>query len=302
MNRSLTVREAGPEEAAACCEFIRNHPEGSVFHTWEWLQAVMEGMAWATEPCYLVAYQGSEIVGLLPAIVDRLFRQPVLRTLPWGRWLRNALLSTSWAASAALLDAFHEHCLTCGAMSAELLVPAGEERGYFLARVGKPARIIPRFTQIVELPDSYEVQWSTTYDNKTRNILRKARDGVTLRRVEDESRLPAYYRLYKDSMSYTENANHLYPESLLVSLWRHFAPEHLEVAEAYHDDELIGGAVFFYWGDAVHYWSAAGMRPYRSFNATSHLVDSTIQRAITQGYRRLKMGSSITYGRGVFPL
>ncbi len=300
MRHGIRVREATEQEATACHQFIQDHPGGSLFHTWEWLRATVEGLPHRTKPCYLVAYQGTEIAGILPAIVEELYNQAILRTLPWGRWVRSALLSTSWSASEGLLNAFLERCSHHDVVAAEVLLPSGEELAYLASKANKPTRRVMRFTQVVGLPSRYEQQWVEVYNKKTRNILRKARRQVSLRRASNESQLPAYYQLYKHTMSFTENANHLYPESLLGSLWRHFAPDHLEMITAYHEDVLIGGAIFLYWRSDVYYWSAAGLRQYRPLNATSLFIDDAIQRAIAQGYRRLNMGSSITYGGGLY--
>ena len=109
---TLTVVEAGDQDAADWQRYVQAHPQATFFHRWEWRALMAE--VWRHRPVFLIARRGPDICGVLPLahMKTRLFGSQLI-SLPFCVY--GGPLTDDAQALQALDDHAAAEAQRCGA-------------------------------------------------------------------------------------------------------------------------------------------------------------------------------------------
>jgi CelD/BcsL family acetyltransferase involved in cellulose biosynthesis len=157
----------------------------------------------------------------------------------------------------------------------------------------------PRFEQVAAaawhgtpLTGSVEEIRQRLSQHARRNIAISEREGV---RVEAHTGREAVHRFHGLHVGLRKRKYRLLaqPVELFEHIWQAFAPDDAIVTMLAHSgDDLIAGAVFLTWGDAVYYKFGASRHEYLALRPNDAIFWAGIQWGVQRGARLLDWGLS----------
>lgn len=273
--------------------FIKNHPNASVFHRWEW-----GGLAdlYGHERFYLLAKEGDEVVGVLPLVFIKSFlfgRQ--LISLPFCEY--GGPLAGRAETAAALVRRGLEIAKDHRAESVELrgvssqLCPVVEDWGF------KPLE--KNVTFKLDLALGKEAVWKGCEGGRVRTAVRKAeKKGARLVEAADVEDVEDYYRL----RLITEKRHGSPPHSFdfFKKIWEGFFDQGLmKLNFAEYQGQRVAAIIFFPFQDKILYWSSVAADAARKLEAQTFLVWKAIEWGCENGYKTFDMGRT-RRGTGVY--
>lgn len=278
-------------QADAWDSFVHAHPDGTIFHTQGWRNAVSD--TFGHKPVYLSVQRGAhahdagKITGVLPLFeVRSLFLGRMLVSVPYG--VGGGLLTESYDTSAALFDAACEvardrRCRGIDMRSeAAMLEDVPVTRGY----VG--------FKKT--LPDSVD-DVLLSLPRKARAAARQARRKYELTISYGARHLPDVYRLYAHSMRRLGSPN--YPFRFFEALTQSFKNA-TWVALVRWQGTPVAGLVTFLFRDSVMPYFVGLSDKARECHAANFIYLCTMERAVARGFSCFDFGRSRTDNTGSY--
>lgn len=142
----------------------------------------------------------------------------------------------------------------------------------------------------VDLRPNYE-QIAANYTSECRNRIRKASRSLTvsIRRAGDAQR---FRELYEQSMDRLNADLYYYFSDPFYHFLTSANMEHLvRYVEVFHESRLIVSAIFFCFGDYIHYFLLGSDNRYWELAPNNLLFDSIIHWGKLNGYRFLHLGA-----------
>lgn len=272
----LTVRPAGPADAATWDAFLDGHPGVPPLgrHAWK---GVLE-RSYGVPTRFWVAERGGETAGVLPAYVSRSLRGR--RTL---HGLRYGLVADGPDAVTALLREARRTSQAEGLDAGTVALGAGEAGPDF-----------PRFsrkTMVMPVPADEAAAWAAL-GNKTRNLLRKAtRDGIQV--VAGREHLPAFYAVYAEAMA--RKGVGIHHRGFFDDVLETFGNEATLLA-ARRGGRVVGGLVLLTSEESAIYPYQATSPEGRAHAATQALVWAALRACAARGIPELDLGESTEGG------
>lgn len=273
-------------------DFVENASHPSLYHMWEWGEALLS--TYGYKRYYFSALQEETVTGILPLIhvKSRLFGNRLI-SLPfceYGGPLAAPELSApeKMQVTAALLDAANKLAKTLHLSYIEMRNPAIEDAEEFVESQGYA--VLPRYVTFrVDLTKNPDELWANL-DKSTRKSVRKAmKNQVTVREVEGEAQLRAFYTLYLRDMKRHGSPPHKYLFfKKLSELFQ--ASGKMRILLAEYEGRFIGGRIVFCNGKTIFCWSSVSDAKYRNLNPSNLLLWETIEWGLKNGYHSLEMG------------
>lgn len=258
--------------------FVRAHPDGTFFHQGAWLGIIRD--VYRGEPHYLTAYDGDDIVGILP-LMDR-----------WAIGRGHAIVSVPFADVGGI-------CSDDGGVT-DALVSAASDLGKSLGvrcvelrQVHPIPKDLPcdqtRVTMVRPLPDNSGVLWDEL-KAKVRNRVRKAERSELVCTVGGDELIPEFYRIY------ARNTRDLGSPMHSIRFFREIhcrMGDSLRVLRVKRGQEAIGGGIAVWHNSTMSVPWAGSLRAHRSLCANNLLYWQAFQLAIDCGCRWFDFGRSV---------
>jgi FemAB-related protein (PEP-CTERM system-associated) len=295
VNRSLTVPSSVParpkvdvslfaeESANQWNSFVRTHPDGTLFHTIAWRDAVVA--SFKHRYVYLTARRKREIVGGCPLfLIDS----------PWtGRRLVSVPYGVGGGIIADDMEIVDELFKTAGQFAVENQCTSIELRSVRPMVRGMPAK--ERYVSFErELPRGVDdiAGW---LPRKARAAARNARDKYNLTVSFGDEYLREVWRLYCANMRRLGSIN--YPYQFFLALMDRTPGAHW-VSLIRWKGRPVSGLVTFLFRDRVMPYFYGATRDARRCSAANFTYFSLMERAVAEGYRVFDFGRSRTDNAG----
>lgn len=242
----------GPEDRDRWNAFVREHPDGHFFQSWEWGELQV---ALGAAPMRIAAVEGGRLVGAMQLLLFDTGTR-VFSFVP-----RGPVADADEGLAVRFLDAAVELSLAAGANLVRF-EPQWEfrqdraerftERGFAVAR----QHIMPLRTLLVDLTPPLEALWASFRSN-TRNRVRLAeKRGVTVR-VAGPDEVPIFARLFEETNQ--RHARRLGRVDQVFLAAKHFGErDAMRLFLARGDGEDLAGIVVFPFGKTATYlWGAS---------------------------------------------
>ena len=272
--------DAGAERWDA---FVFAHPCGTFFHRIGWQRIFRE--VFRLDPRYLVAERGSEIVGVLPLVLQRsLLFGTALLSLPFC--VEGGPLTLDGEADAALTSAALDLQRNCGA-------PYLEFRSRKATREGWIARkeLYASFCRALSADDAENLK---AIPRKQRAVVRKTLESGLSSEVNGD--IAEVFHVYAESVR--NLGTPVFPKRYFSALLGAFGKD-CDTVTIKDDGMPVSAVLNFYHGDTVLPYYGGGTSLARRNGANDFLYWEVMRHAAARGYRKFDFGRSKS-GTGAF--
>ena len=268
------VSPARPEDALDWNRFVREHPDGTFCHLWQWGDLLTE--VFGHRPRHqLVRGDDGNVLGVLPLIEMRAFDGRHLISLPY---INYGGPIGSAEARAALTRRALEMAQTGRARSLELRSRSDAATGLAPSRT--------KVTVVLPLPDTVEALWERTFRSKLRSQVRRAqKEQMQVRFGAGE--VGSFYRVFSRNMR--DLGTPVLPRSFFTGLTRHFADEVVFGAVYAGDEAVAAGCGFVARGEFEMTW-ASSLREFNAKSPNMLLYSAFMEEMIQRGVSRFNFG------------
>lgn len=294
----LRTVEINPWEDSRWEEFVVGHPDGTIYHHPTWLKSLER------EYRQRALYLGCEdaegrLLGILPLLYtrgiplsgNRPLTGPRLASLP--RTPIAGPLSIDSVATAELLREAVRRANATPQLRLQIKAHGNETSDNLDGVIRKPWRL----SYVVRLAgaagQAYTISHSQNRASIKRGINKSISKGVRTRLANSEADLRVWYEFYLETMR--RNLVPARPYRLFLALWELMRPKGLmRLVLAEHKSEtgsrLIGGHIFFNFGNTVTYAFGASRASDLSLRPNDMILWQAIQEASQEGYKFVDLG------------
>lgn len=274
-----------PQASAAWDAYVREHQDGTLFHTIAWRDAVKH--AFDHEDFYLVAERGGRIVGVCPLF------------LVASRFVGRMLVSVPYGVGGGILADDHDAVIQLFAAARR----NADERGCRAIDLRSERAVVPDLPVIDryvgfrrELPPTPEevLGW---LPRKARAAARNARHKFELRVSYGDEHLRGVWRLYTISMRRLASLN--YPLSFFQRLIE-LTPNRHWVSRVDFDGRPVAGLVTFLFKDRVMPYFLGTTPEAPKCHASNFVYLCAMERGVEDGYRVFDFGRTRRDNQGSF--
>lgn len=275
-----TIRPYRPSDRQAWDDFVQSHPEGTIFHTRSWQDAV--GSTFGHKEQSLVAVDSGsgqeKLTGILP-----LFR---IKSLLFGKFL----VSVPFAELGGPL-AGHEQCSLDLITRAERIV---REHGldYLELRNRRPLPDLPG----KDLYFGFEREILPELEDNLLAIPRKSRRMVrqgiknNLQMETGDHLLPRFYSIL--ARNFHGLGTPVFSYSWFASLLKAFEDQALVLLVRQENGEYIAGVLSFFFRDRVLPYYAGSLIQYRGLAPNDFMYWKLLEYSLERGYKVFDFGRS----------
>lgn len=247
------------------------------------------------DDCYLLALDGDEVVGALPAFLQRdRGHGAVLNSLPFFGSIGGVLAHPSRPDVAdALLSAFDQMADAARCISRTIITSPLD------ADVERYGRRQPTFRdrrtcQMTELPgdgdDLPDRLLAAFEDPRPRNIRKAAKSGVTVSERWDEDALRFVARVHAENIGALGGLSK--PLDVFLAVPACFDRTQYSVFVAARDGRDVAALLTFFYNGTVEYFTPAVLHDERPYQPLSLIVFEAMQHAVRRGFRRWNWGGT----------
>ena len=277
----LQIRPFSLDDAEAWNDFVRTHPQGTLFHLIQWKKAVEQTFGHRSQ--YLIAEQNSrdgtrDIAGILPLfeIKSRLFGHSLI-SVPFAE--RGGLLADTPQAARALLD-------QASAFATE------QKAEYVELRNTEPLDKLPT----KDLYVSFQKEIFPDPEENLKAIPRKQRRMVRqglkngLEAVFGRDCLPDFYRML--AVNFHRLGTPIFPYRLFRHFVDHFQDQSSVMIVQDPAGTTIAGVLSFYYQDTVLPYYAGSLSEYRNLAPNDFMYWTLMEHAREKGCTCFDFGRS----------
>lgn len=262
------------------------------------------------ESRYLCAFRGGELVGALPAFVQRNPRLGnVLNSLPFfgsnGGVVVSPQVTDSLEVKRGLMDAFHQVAREESVVTSTIISNPLNSEPEFYDRFCEATLHDERIGQITPLPDlepegTLADRLLNLFHRKTRNHIRKAeKSGLVVDRTDTADAFGALERLHRQGMEAI--GGRVKSPRVFELLQSEFTcPEDYTVYVALHEGQIAAALFVFFFHRTADYFVPATDADFRPLQPMSLLVFEAMQDAIRRGCRYWNWGGTWLSQKGVY--
>lgn len=293
MSQGIDVRCLQPSDEGAYRRFVDSQPASLIYASLgfrDFLRRVTNG-----EDRYLVAFDRSDIVGVLPA-----FLQPdrghgaVLNSLPFFGSIGGVLAARGRDdVAAALLGGFDRVADEADCISRTLITSPLDsdvrwyERRHCTFREARNCQI----TALPEQGDALDERLLATFDDpRPRNVRRAAKSGVTVAERWDEEALRFLASVHAENISSLGGI--VKPLEVFLAVAECFDKSQYSVFVASRDGREVAALLTFFFNGTVEYFTPATVHDERSNQPLSLVIFEAMKRAAERGFRRWNWGGT----------
>jgi hypothetical protein len=284
-----------PERERAYADFIASDPEAMIYGTLEYRNFLRSAVGGT--PVYFLALRQDRIVGTLPLFVAShdTFGQ-VINSLPWfGSHGGCQVASGDADARVKLLTACADVARGCAsAFTTLILSPAETPFEQVYAGTLDATATDARTGQVTQLPlDSgdVETQLEATFRQKTRNLVRKARNqGFTLRLADDDEGWDFLFATHVENMRAMQgNAK---PRTHFDALRANVPARWRQLLVTMAGDEPVAALLLLRFNRTVEYLTPVIKHEHRSTQPLSFAIWHGMLHAVRDGFRYWNWGGT----------
>jgi FemAB-related protein (PEP-CTERM system-associated) len=279
----LKIRTMEDRDAGTWDDFVFSHPEGSFFHRSGWRNIFRS--IFRLDPRYLLAERNSEIVGVLPLVLQRsLLFGTALISLPFC--VEGGPLTRDGEADAALTSA-------AIAMQNQTRAPYLEFRSRMATREGWTVRkdLYATFSRPLSTDDKENLH---AIPRKQRAVVRKTLDSGLQSEVNGD--VGDVFHVYAESVR--NLGTPIFPKRYFNALLVAFGKD-CDTVTIRDDGIPVSTVLNFYHGDTVLPYYGGGTSLARRNGANDFLYWEVMRHAAARGYRKFDFGRSKS-GTGAF--
>jgi FemAB-related protein (PEP-CTERM system-associated) len=259
-------------------DYVDKHPAGTIYHRQDWRKVIEQTFRY--ECPYLVALNGSVIVGVLPlTIVNSPFFGTYITSCAFADY--GGICADDVTSAQILLDTAIKVATNVKAKSLEL-------RHVLPTPMSTLDTHRNKVLSILKLPDSEEVLWKF-FGAKLRNQIRKSmKSGMTVR-WGHEDLVPDFYSVF------LRNMRDLGTPALGMDFFNHIVKFHGKAADVlvlYKEDIPISGAVALTYRNTMEAPWASSIRKYFSLLPNNLLYWTLLQKCISRKLDYFSFGRS----------
>lgn len=271
---SIGVIEATEGDAAEWNAFVRNDPEGTFCHLWQWGPQFQE--SFGHRPRYLVARDGGgKIEGVLPVVEMRSVLGHFLISMPH---LNYGGPIGSPDAREALVRRAREIAHAGGVSRLELRSRRSTAPGLAAGR-GKVTVVLP-------LPETVEALWQKTFRAKLRSQVRRAqKEQMEVRFGPDQ--MEAFYRVFSRNMR--DLGTPVLPRSFFAGLTQRF-PDEVVFGAVYSEGRPVAAGCGFVGNDEFEMTWASSLREYNAKAPNMLLYSAFMEEMIAREVSAFNFG------------
>jgi FemAB-related protein (PEP-CTERM system-associated) len=273
----IIIRHAAPGEDLLLDRFVREHPQGTLFHTSSWRRMVEDVLEHPGE--VLVAEKGKKILGVLPFFeVKSPFLGQVAVSMPFGVYggilAEGVEASRGLAARAADLSNSHRNRYLELRQKEELDIGGTLSDRYVTFRK--------------RLPEDPEACLGLI-PRKARAEIRKARDDGNFRFVERKD-LKLFHSLFAANKQ--ELGSPSIPFSMLTALERNLGPKMVMHCVDRPDGQTIATVLSFIHGDCLMPYYSGALSTREGRGANNYMYWRLMEWATRKGFKVFDFGRS----------
>lgn len=263
----MQVVDYNDQHREAWQEFVRRHPDGTVFHGIGWKNVV--GRSYRLPSAYRLILDGKRVIGVAP-----FFRA---RSLSF----KSTLLSLPYAPYAGMLL---DQGLDEGA-AVEALGWKDEE--LTIRRLTPQARSGQLVTMMIDLPEEAGELWKGLKQEPRKHVRKAERNGVEF--LTEGEFLDDFIKCYRVHMKRFGTPIHKrsFFRNILTEL-----PENSEIWAIKKQDKVIGAQIVLFDKGSICLYTGFSLPEYNSIRAGMLLAWGCIREAIDRGFKRLDYGRS----------
>ena len=266
-------------------ELVRADVRATFFHTAAWA-GLLARPGTRFEELYLFVRAGEELVGGIPAVVDRRGPFQVVSSMPHGTY--GALVLRPGApqeARNALLDACSAIARGARTAALHLVDVAGR-----LPQTLTGFDTHPERAHVISLERSHEDIWAS-FTPSVRNKIRKAeKSGVTVRRASGERDFLAYHDMLVECTRRWRRPC-TFGRDFFIALAK-LDPARVHVWLAEHEGRIVSGDLNFVMNGRILNWGNVSRAEGRALAANNALHAFAIEKGVEDGCLLYDLGSS----------
>lgn len=284
-NRStqLNVSLCAAANSSEWNSFLAQHPEGSFYHLYEWLQ--INEQALGHRNFFLIARDGASVRGVLPLtlVTSPMFGR-ILCSMPFVNY--GGPCASDPQAADALIQASKHHASEIKADYLELRCAAALE-------TDMPAST-RKVSMTIELAPDPDTLWNAFTSKHRKNVKRAYKNNLAVQTGGIEL-LPTFYSVMEES--WRSLGTPLYKRDYFERVLKTF-PDNTRVFVCHRANEPIAVALTGYFNGVVEGLWAGGGALARQLDANYVLYWEMISHACKGGYRSFHLGRSTSESGG----
>lgn len=148
------------------------------------------------------------------------------------------------------------------------------------------------YTHVLSLEKGFEYLWENKFNQKNRNVTRKAeKSSIEILKECSLDDFRKYYKLYAERSKNWGYKPPQHPLKLYEHMYK-FGLSNARLRLAIKDDNVIAGIIDFYHGKNVFHWGNASLEKYKGYNPVNLLIKDSIEDACDEGYKYFNFGAS----------
>jgi lipid II:glycine glycyltransferase (peptidoglycan interpeptide bridge formation enzyme) len=235
----------------------------------------------------IVAEEGGSILGYLPFFIISKGPVRIHWSMPFGTYGGPVTLEGS--------DVYHVLLKKFEELGKQFWVYETAVVDYANRIPGRPYETSEHLTHLIDMKGGFDKIWSESFDKSKRKQTRRAeRKGVKVIESTSLGEAARFYDIYASRVRAYGGKIH-YPQSLFIELVRN-SGRNVRLFLSYHENQLLGGQLCFYYKDMVIAWYGSTTMESRDLQASTNLYAHCIRHACEQGYKWFNLGGSIGKG------
>lgn len=263
---------AGPWE-----DYVRTHPDATLFHGLTWQRAIERAFP-SYRPCHRIAWRGDKVCGVLP-----LYRVPAL---PLGCMLISTPLGVYGGVCADDDQAMQALLDDAAALAARMGAHYVELR-HLRAFGSLPAKdLYVRFER--EIQPDHEANLMAIPGKRRRDVRIAEQQGLTARSGGAELLKP-FYAVYTRNMR--DLGSPPFPRRLFEALLEEYGTQ-CRIFGAFHGQMMTSGSFTFFYRDRIMPYYSASTREGLALCTNEYMYWSIMRHAAEHGFKIFDFGRS----------
>lgn len=276
----LTVLDQFTPELEMAAE---QSPQATFYHARLWTECLSRAFSSMSFRC-IVAEEGGRVLGYLPFFIISKGPVRIHWSMPFGTYGGPVTLGSS--------DLYHPLLKKFVRMGKELWVYETVFTDYANRVPGRPFQTEEHLTHLIDLEGGFDEIWTKSFDKSKRKQTKRAeRMGVKVIESTSLGEAARFYDIYVSRVREHRGKIH-YPQKLFIELVRN-SGKLVKLFLSYHENQLLGGQLCFYYKDMVIAWYGSTTLESRDVQASTGLYAHCIRHACENGYKWFNLGGSI---------
>ena len=275
--QAVSVRTFATTDASRWDEFVKRHPDGSLFQLISWKRVIEK--TYRYESCYVLAERGNEITGIAPLflVADWLGGRRLI-SVPFGVYA--GICAADEESREQLLQFIRQECASRGVAYLEL-----RNRRCKLDAGFHKNSLYTTFTTTLS-PDVDANLKRLPRD--TRYMIRKG-EKAGLRAESGPHQKDIFYRLFSQNLHH--HGTPVFPRAFFENLYEEFGSA-IDLMTVYSNSEPVSAVLGFFFRDTILPYYAGASPDAPKTGANNFMYWELMKRAAQAGYCRFDFGRS----------